>query len=55
MASASVGIGSSSYYLLLLLLLTGQIHDAFKDLLREQICQKIIAFEDHAKSSKVLL
>jgi len=28
---------------------TGQIHDAFKDLLREQIRHKIIAFEGHLK------
>ena len=32
---------------------TGQIHDALKDLLQEQIRYKIIAFEGHAKSSKV--
>ena len=32
---------------------TGQIHAAFKDLLREQIRHKIIAFEGHAESSKV--
>ena len=30
-----------------------QIHDAFKDFLREQIRHKVIAFEGHAKSSKV--
>ena len=32
---------------------TGQIHAAFKDLLGEQIRHKIIAFEGHAKSSRI--
>ena len=32
---------------------TGQIHDAFKDLLREQIRYKIIAFEGYAKLPKI--
>ena len=31
----------------------GQIHDAFKDFLREQIRYKIVAFEGYAKSSTV--
>ena len=30
-----------------------QIHTAFKDLIREQIRQKIVAFENHAKASKI--
>ena len=32
---------------------TGQIHAAFKDLRREQIRQKIVAFEGQAKPSKI--
>ena len=32
---------------------TGQIHTAFKDLIREQIRQKIVAFENQAKPSKI--
>ena len=32
---------------------TGQIHDAFKDFLREQIRYKIVAFEGYAKSSNI--
>ena len=32
---------------------TGQIYDAFKDFLREQIRYKIVAFEGYAKSSNV--
>ena len=32
---------------------TGQIHDAFKGLLMEQIRHKLIAFEGQAKPSKV--
>ena len=32
---------------------TGQIHTAFKDFIREQIRQKIVAFESQAKSSKI--
>ena len=32
---------------------TGQIHAAFKDIIREQIRQKIVAFENQAKSSKI--
>ena len=32
---------------------TGQIHTAFKDLIREQIRQKIVAFENQAKASKI--
>ena len=32
---------------------TGQIHTAFKDLIREQIRQKIVAFESQVKSSKI--
>ena len=32
---------------------TGQIHKAFKDLIREQIRQKIIVFEGQAKPSKI--
>ena len=30
-----------------------QIHTAFKDLIREQIRQKIVAFENQAKASKI--
>ena len=30
---------------------TGQLHTAFKDLIREQIRQKIVAFEGQAKPS----
>ena len=32
---------------------TGQIHEAFKDYLREQIRYKIVAFEGYAKSSNI--
>ena len=32
---------------------TGQIHTAFKDLIREQIRQKIVTFENQAKPSKI--
>ena len=32
---------------------TGQIHGAFKSLLREQIRQKLIAFEGQVKPSKI--
>ena len=32
---------------------TGQTHTAFKDLTREQIRQKIVAFENQAKPSKI--
>ena len=32
---------------------TGQIHDEFKTLVKEQIKQKLIAFEGDAKSSKI--
>ena len=32
---------------------TGQIHDAFKDFLREQIRYKIVAFEGYAKLSNI--
>ena len=32
---------------------TRQIHDAFKDFLREQIRYKILAFEGYAKSSNI--
>ena len=32
---------------------TGQIHTVFKDLIREQIRQKIVAFENQAKPSKI--
>ena len=34
---------------------TGQIYDAFKNFLGEQIRYKIIAFEGYAKSSKIIL
>ena len=39
--------------LLLLPLNTGQIHGEFKALIKEQIRQKLIAFEGEAKSSKI--
>ena len=32
---------------------TGQIHTVFKDLIREQIRQKIVTFENQAKPSKI--
>ena len=34
---------------------TGQIHTAFKDLIREQIRQKIVAFENQERRLKLTL